>query len=56
MNSLPSGSHTLIKSISDFDQMFHWGDAISEKVSLDAFCGIEDDWQWMVTGQVEGIT
>lgn len=53
MYSLPSGSHTLTKqSISAFDQ--NQGNAIREKFSLDAFCGIEDDGQRMVT--VEGIT
>lgn len=53
MYSLPSGSHTLIKSISGFNQT---RDAIGEKDSLGAFCGIEDDGQWVVTGGIEGIT
>lgn len=53
MYSLPSGSHTLIEPISDFDQT---RDAISEKDSLGAFCGIEDDGQRVVTCGIEGIT
>lgn len=55
MYSLPSGSHTLIKSISNSISIED-SRPIGGNDSLGAFCGIEDDGEWVVTSEDEGIT